>query len=144
MLSAFQNVPLYCKILERTVPSSLSLSLSLSLRSFRSFVVMWWEVFLKWLRPIPWCLWSYCSGRHRVTATSWLRATARWRGKSEPQNMMSWWCNWNTVLATPTRELRLMSTVWTREQEEELAELFQRYKGEQGEREREREGGRYM
>ena len=25
-----------------------------------------------------------------------------------------------------------MSTVWTREQEEELAELFQRYKGEQG------------
>ncbi len=34
-----------------------------------------------------------------------------------------------------------MSTVWTREQEAELAELFQRYKGEEGERVRGREGG---
>lgn len=46
------------------------------------------------------------------------------------------------MLATPTRKLRLMSTVWTREQEGELAELFQRYKGEQGQRGRgRREGG---
>ena len=37
------------------------------------------------------------------------------------------------LVATPTRELRLMSTVWTREQEQELAELFQRYSGDQGE-----------
>ena len=34
-----------------------------------------------------------------------------------------------------------MSTVWTREQEQELAELFQRYSGDQGEEAGREEGG---
>ena len=43
------------------------------------------------------------------------------------------------------REMRQLATVWTREQEEELSELFQRYKEEEGEREgREREREREM
>ena len=100
-------------------------------RKSRSCRVTWLEVSSAWPLTTPSCLLSFSSGRRHAIATSWRWATAPSRGRSE-RGRGGWVRLFMCLCVVTHREKVKMSSVWTREQEEELATLYQKYQDEEG------------